>query len=62
MKQSFEDFIAEYATVSNALTYDKMEDKIYHLANITGLHCDHSRLYKLEDRLLEILDEIDATY
>lgn len=55
MKQSLEDFLAEYATVENAVFYDFMQDKIYYLANITGLHCDHPRLYKLEDKLLDIL-------
>lgn len=55
MKQSLEDFLKEYATVENALEYDRLIDKIYFLADITGLHCDHPRLYKLEDKLLDIL-------
>ena len=60
MTQSIlEDFLAEYATVRNALEYDKMEDKIYHLSNKTGLDRNNPLLDVLENKLLDILDEMD---
>lgn len=60
MTQSLKDFLAEYATVRNALEYDKMEDKIYHLSNKTGLNRDNPLLDVLENKLLDILEEIDT--
>lgn len=57
MKQStLEEFLSQYATVENALEYDRVADKIYFLADITGLRCDHPAIYVLEDKLVKILD------
>ena len=55
-----EAFLAEYATVRNALEYDLMEDKIYHLSNQTGLDRKNPLLDVLENKLLDILEEIDT--
>jgi hypothetical protein len=59
MTQSLiEDFLKEYVTVRNALEYDKMEDKIYHLSCLTDLDRKNPLLEVLENKLLDIL----ATY
>jgi hypothetical protein len=59
-QSTLEDFLSQYATVRNALEYDKMEDKIYHLSNKTGLNRDNPLLDVLENKLLDILEEIDT--